>query len=171
VQIAPFGQQLDATGDNYPILREQQELAAKTVPNTYMASVMDSGEYANGHFLNKRSTGERLALLALGKLYGREILCDPPEFRALENIPDGVRILFAHVGGGLELRGSEVNGLQLFDESGEITDFTAAVLHDRLEIQSSNTITEVRYAWLGYVEVNLYNSANLSAKPFRVRVE
>ncbi len=51
-------------------LRVQQQIAADTVPNTYMADIMDCGEIGNVHPSDKKTPGERLAALALKNVYG-----------------------------------------------------------------------------------------------------
>jgi hypothetical protein len=60
-------------------IREQQDEVAKTIPGAYMVNIMDSGARLQRHPRNKRPVGERLALLALGKVYGEDIFCEAPK--------------------------------------------------------------------------------------------
>lgn len=70
VQLAPFKKWLGEVGDRYPILRKQQEKVSKTVKDTWMTSIMDAGMEYDIHPKDKKTVGRRLALLALGKIYG-----------------------------------------------------------------------------------------------------
>ncbi|MDR1643169.1 MAG: sialate O-acetylesterase [Clostridiales bacterium] len=169
VQLAPFGKWYGISGKNYPILRREQEWVSKNVPGAYMASIMDSGDALDIHPKRKRPVGERLALLALGKVYGKDILCDPPEFKGGTVSSGQVRLEFANAPGGLVLKGEKLNALEaLVDgkpvEHEAVIDNEAIVLKSKAFTDSSSI--EARFAWTGYCEVNLYNASNLSAKPF-----
>ena len=78
VQLAPFEAWMDGTGKDYPIVRECQEAVANRVPGVYLCSSSDCGMRWDIHPKHKRPIGERLALLALGHIYRRDILCDAP---------------------------------------------------------------------------------------------
>lgn len=78
VQLAPFGQWLNSTGTQYPILRAAQERVANQMPNTWMATSGDVGMEWDIHPKHKRKIGERLCLLALGHIYEKQLLCDAP---------------------------------------------------------------------------------------------
>lgn len=64
VQIAPYGNWMGNSNENYPILRRQQEQVSKSVADAYMASIFDIGNVYDIHLQNKRNVRERLALLA-----------------------------------------------------------------------------------------------------------
>lgn len=171
VQLAPFGSWLGNTGEKYPVVRSQQELVSKTVPDAYMASIMDAGMKDDIHPKQKRPVGERLALLARGKVYGEDILCDAPEY-AGHNVVDGaVAIRFAHVGEGLCIKGGALSALDLTVDGRNVKSFSASVTGDTLTVASSKissgSVVGVSYAQVGYCVANLYNSACLCAKPFR----
>lgn len=171
VQLAPFGKWAGTTGDKYPILRQKQEIVSKTVPGCYMASIMDSGMEKDIHPKCKRPVGERLALLARGKVYGEDILCEAPEFRSAE-VQDGKLLLtFANAGSGLEIRGKKLNAINIKLNGKSIKHSKISVKGNVLRIDSGiiqkNAKLRVEFAWQGYCEVNLYNSAGLSAKPFQ----
>ncbi|MDR1271458.1 MAG: sialate O-acetylesterase [Clostridiales Family XIII bacterium] len=174
VQIAPFGNMLFETGgDRFPDIREQQEWVSKNVPGAYMASIMDAGMKKDIHPKDKRTPGERLALLALGKVYGRDILCEPPEAISAERRadPTHIEIKFANAGEGLFLKGDPLRGLALFDGSGrEVKRWTAKAEGASVRVYTDGPVAEIRYGWTGYVDANLYNSAGLCAKPFRMQV-
>lgn len=172
VQLPPFESFEDFTGDNFPYIREQQELVSKTVLNTYMISIMDSGDQFDLHPTKKRPVGERLALLARGKVYGEDILCEPPElinYTINENFLD---IAFENAGDGLYIEGQKANGFELFVNSQKVEDFGIEINQNTIKILSpliqKNNKINVLFAQSPYVEVNIYNSAKLCMKPFKI---
>ncbi len=171
VQLAPFESWLGLPAVNYPTLREQQEMVSKTVPGAYMASIMDAGSKLDIHPKNKRPVGERLALLAQGKVYGDDILCEAPEAVSAKMENGRLDITFIHAGTGLRLKGGYLKSLELFADGKEIKNLKISIAQDTVMVQADGIQTakelEVRFAYHNYAEVNLYNSANLPAQPFR----
>lgn len=169
VQLAPF-RDFECNGEGFPYIREQQERVSKYVRKAYMASIMDVGMEYDVHPKLKRPVGERLALLALGKVYGQNILCEAPEVDQL--IMDGncIQITFRHAGDRLVIKGDELNGLKVTAAQRPVP-YTTQVKDNNLNIILKEQITSgetinIRFACSAYEEVNLYNSANLPAKPF-----
>lgn len=77
VQLAPFGTWMENSNKNFPVLREQQEQVSKNIPDICMTSISDIGNIYDIHPQNKKTVGERLALLAEKYVYGRsDILAD-----------------------------------------------------------------------------------------------
>ena len=77
VQLAPFRySKLDPR--NCAELRESQLLTAKSVPNTGLIVTMDIGNVNDIHPLNKQDVGKRLALWALAKAYGKDLVYSAP---------------------------------------------------------------------------------------------
>ena len=100
VQLAPFGLWRGSTGDRFPIVREQQELTAKTLPDVYMTSISDLGNIFDIHPKVKQPVGERLALLARKNIYGEEkLLADAPEAADVIQDGDALRISFINCEG------------------------------------------------------------------------
>lgn len=79
VQLAPFGKWIHCVSDRYHEVRAKQEYVSKTIPDTGMVSIMDIGSYYDIHPKKKIEVGRRLALLARGKVYQEDILCESPE--------------------------------------------------------------------------------------------
>lgn len=172
VQLAPFGTWLGGNGEKFPILRQKQALVSKTVPGTYMASIMDAGDNKDIHPKQKRPVGERLALLARSKIYGEDILCEAPEFATMEQGDGGLTLRFSNAGAGLSIKGKTLNALELTVDGKPLKRFAVKAQGDTLLIRSprirKDSAVKIAFAWTGYCEVNLYNSADLSAKPFIV---
>jgi sialate O-acetylesterase len=175
VQLAPFERWMGLPAISYPILREQQELVSKTVPGTYMASIMDSGLEWDVHPKHKRVVGERLALLARARVYGEDVLCDPPEATDFRCADGRLTISFANAGDGLHLNGEKLQSLEVFADGSEVKQFSASVdqndvVVDLEGIQAVKEL-EVRLAFRNFALINLYNSYGLPAKPFRRTIQ
>lgn len=134
-----------------------------------MASIMDHGMEYDIHPKTKRAAGERLALLALGKVYGRKLLCEAPRMADVRWEQEQITIYMAHAGDGLECRSKKPAGLILW-EDGVQKEFTAKVMDCRILIRcpelGADSRVQVSYAQQPYVKADLYNSAGLCAKPF-----
>jgi sialate O-acetylesterase len=171
VQLAPYEKSQMGSGRNFPRIREKQEWVSKNVENTYMVSIMDVGMRNNVHPKTKRPVGERLALMARGKIYGESVLCDPPEI-ATVHFDSGVMILnFLHTGNGLVQKGTGGNVFKILVNGENIDKFTVVLHTDCIEIHSPKFIqgadVQLLFAWAGYCEMNIFNSAGLPAKPFK----
>ena len=168
VQLAPFRAWLEDKGDAYPILRQRQAWAAERIPKVWLASSSDAGMEWDIHPKRKRPIGERLALLALGHIYGQALLCDAPELEGAAWADGTLTISFQH-GEGLVLQTPEgkrategtVNALLVDGQpaSGEIAGH-------QLRIKCPEKPRHIAFAWTGYYQVNLYNAAGIPAKPF-----
>ena len=175
VQLAPFEKWMQCVGDNYGIVRDCQEEVSRTVPGTWITTTGDVGMQWDIHPKNKLPIGERLALLALGHVYGRDILCDPPAAQSVRMEGDCVAITFRNAD-GLHIEGDHLHAFQVELENGEVRSAEdAEVSGDQLivslkGIASDRTPAAVRFARENYYEVNLYNAAGIPALPFRMAV-
>lgn len=174
VQLAPFGVWLGCTGENYAILRSRQETVSKTVPGTGMVSIMDLGMYEDIHPKFKMEVGQRLALLAKGKVYGSPILCESPEIAGLSRNGLQLTLTFHHTGSGLyadEYGSDSFHILQNGSEL-EITGFSAEQDSVTLTLkEASDAPLAVSYAEEDYCQVHIWNSAGLPVKPFHCGTE
>ncbi|QUL53453.1 hypothetical protein KDC22_24125 [Paenibacillus tritici] len=173
VQLAPF-RDVESNGEGFPYIRDQQEKVSKNVQKTYMASIMDMGMEFDVHPKRKRPVGERLALLALGKVYGQNIFCEAPEVDQVMKEGNCIRITFHHAGERLVVHGDKLNGLQVIAGQRPVQ-YTTEVKGNNLFIILNKQVTDletinIRFACSDYEEVNLYNSANLPAKPFKITI-
>jgi len=185
VQLANY-QQSDATkpqgGDGWSRLREAQTKTLAAVPNTGMAVTIDIGEANDIHPRNKQDVGQRLALWALAKDYGQDVVYSGPLYR--EHVVEGatIRVHFDHVGGGLmvgEKKGMEPTAavsdgtLTWWAIAGEDKVWYAgeARIDGDSVVVSSPAVANpvaVRYAFAhNPAGANLYNRAGLPASPFR----
>lgn len=165
VQLAPFGYSGD-TGQAAR-LREAQ-LMSLSVPNTGQAVIMDLGNPHNIHPGHKDQVGHRLALHALEKDYGKDVISESPAVANIE-YSKGRMIIEFHHGDGLHLRGE---GNHHFTIAGAEHVFHPAEVQiegSKITVSSSG-VTEplaVRFAWGAADAGMLFNGAGLCASSFR----
>lgn len=171
-------------GDGWAKLREAQRKALE-IPNTGMAVTIDIGSVPGNddiHPRNKFDVGERLALWALAKDYGRKTLVySGPLFKAFKVENGKIRLYFDSSGSGLMAGkkdgvnpavrdNTELRGFAIAGEDRKWV-WAEAVIDGKTVVVSSKLIQKpvaVRYAYSMNPEgANLYNNEGLPATPFR----
>lgn len=153
-------------------LREAQTMTLN-LPNTAQAVAIDIGDANDIHPRNKQEVGRRLALGALHKAYGKEIVYSGPVFQTMTVDGSAAILTFDHVANGLKIK-NKYGYLMGFSIAGSDNNFYWA----KAEITGKNTVkvycdkvekpVKVRYAWGNNPDdAGLYNSENLPACPFR----
>lgn len=165
VQIAPFNYR----GVNSAFLREAQ-FDTLSVRNTGMAVTMDIGNLTDIHPKNKQEVGRRLALWALAKDYGRDVVYSGPLYKASVFKNGKARLSFTHATGGLSTRDRKAPSH--FEVAGSDRIFHPAIAQIDGEelIVYSEKVTEpksVRYAFSNEAMPNLTNKTGLPASSFR----
>ncbi|MCD8366095.1 MAG: hypothetical protein LUC83_09890 [Clostridiales bacterium] len=170
VQLPGFSRWLmQMPGNNFMEIRRCQEAVCDTVPGTWLCSISDSGEEADAHPKDKKTVGHRLALLALGHIYGKNLLSDAP--RAVSSLRRDTLLIvtFAHAEGGLVICGDRLEAMQLFDSTGREMAFDAAAEGEQLILTMKNLTPgpiKIAFAQTSWYRVNLYNQAGIPAVPF-----
>src|SRR5208337_1327533 len=109
VSLPAFMHRHDQPGDDaWAELREAQALTAQTVKHSGLAVTVDTGDLDNIHPAEKQPVGERLALIALAKEYGKKIPCAGPTFTSAERAGNAMKVHFANTDGGLVIKGGEL---------------------------------------------------------------
>lgn len=105
VQLAPYGPIVtEPQESSWAALRKVQLRVSQTVPGTGMAVITDCGHETEIHPLPKQPVGQRLALLALARTYGQQVVYSGPAFSGM-TVRDGKATLsFQQLGRGLEAR-------------------------------------------------------------------
>lgn len=169
VQIAPY-RYGDEPAHYLGEFWEAQAAVTTTVPNTGMVGTNDIGELDDIHPRNKQAVGHRLALLALAKTYGRNVVCSGPTFKALELEGSRLRVRLDNLGGGLTTRdGQAPNWFSIIGEQTPWVEAEATIDGDSVVLSSPRVPTPlaVRFAWSKLAEPNLMNREGLPAVPFR----
>jgi sialate O-acetylesterase len=156
--------------DSWAELREAQALVAKNVPNSCLATTVDTGDPDNIHPIDKVQVGDRLAFCALANYYGQQISYSGPTLASVENMPGGaMKIHFDHTDGGLVVKGDKLGEFSLAG-SDHKWHWADARIEGNTVIVSSQSVPNpvaVRYAWQSFPTATLYNGAGLPAVPFR----
>lgn len=165
-QIAPYNY---GVGTNSQRVREAQMVSLKTL-NTGMAVTLDIGNPNNIHPTNKKDVGERLALWALAKDYGKKIVYSGPIYKSMKIIEGKITISFDHADGGLMVKERESGNNFLI--AGEDKKFVKANVNiTGKDLVVFNPLVPnpvaVRYCWDDTSEATVFNKAGLPASSFR----
>jgi sialate O-acetylesterase len=150
-------------------LREAQAMTL-WLPRTGMAVTLDIGERSDIHPHNKRDVGRRLALQALGFVYGKEVLASGPVFRKMVREAAAIRVSFANASSGLlTVDGASPQGFMLAGAD-RVWHWADARIDGDSVIVSTPEVRQpvaVRYGWANDPPNTLRNQADLPAAPFR----
>lgn len=154
--------------DGWAELRAAQDFVAHTVPNSGLAVAIDVGDAGNIHPVDKKEVGDRLALVALAKHYGKKVPYSGPRFASLEKLPNALKLSFTHTDGGLVVKGDEPEEFAICGEDHVWHWAHAKIVGDTIVVSSSEVLNPVaaRYAWQSNPKATLYNGAGLPAIPF-----
>lgn len=167
VQLPGWESWLDSVNQKYNVIRAAQESVCRSLNQTWLCSISDVGEQYDIHPKNKKTVGERLALLALGHLYGKDILCDPPVLKSAARNNEQIILTFSNAESGLMVKG-KLEDLHIYSGAAEIP-FEFEVADNKIIItMETNLETDVviSYANEKYYKVDLYNKAMIPAIPF-----
>ncbi|MDA3823146.1 MAG: Ig-like domain-containing protein [Bacteroidales bacterium] len=173
----PNDEDAPASWEGWALVRESQSTAL-ALPNTGEATTIDVGE-VSVHPTNKQPVGKRLALVARKVAYGDDtVTYSGPRYKNHRKLADGkVEITFAHEGGGLIAKNSDLNELKWFSivkQNGTIVRANAVLDSNKVIVWNSsvNDPFAIRYAWEeNPIGVNFYNDADLPAAPFYIHVD
>jgi sialate O-acetylesterase len=170
VSLAAHQQHHDTLGDDsWAELRGAQDFVAGTVSNSGLAVAIDVGDANDVHPKDKKEVGERLALVALAKYYGKNIPYCGPRLAGVERLPGAMKLSFTHADGGLVVKGDKLEEFSICGEDGKRHWAGARIEGDSVLVSSSEVPTPVaaRYAWQANPKATLFNGAGLPAIPFR----
>jgi sialate O-acetylesterase len=167
---------------NFPVTRMEQ-LECLRIPRTGLVVTIDAGDAEDLHPKNKRDVGERLALWALAKDYGKTgLVCSGPLFSAMTVEGATARIAFDGIGSGLMVGRKDGRNPAVEDQAMKLARFAIAgtdkrwawadaVIEGDTVVVSSPQVPQpvaVRYAFsMNPQGCNLYNREGLPASPFR----
>ncbi|MDE7334603.1 MAG: sialate O-acetylesterase [Lachnospiraceae bacterium] len=178
VQLAPFDVWLECTGDNFPVIRQQQYDLSREKEGVFLISSSDGGMRYDIHPKKKQPIGYRLALCARSYIYGEDISWDAPVMDSVVLKDRTLLLHFAHAYEGLSMQGS-LQALQIFGitPEGKRTEIPADSCQymaggEQITVILPDAVLfaelEIAFAYTPYYEVNLYNSAGIPAIPSRI---
>lgn len=158
----------------WPIFRDSQRRLMDCRPNVGMAVTSDLGDPTDVHYREKKPVGERLALQALAKYYGHNVVADGPLPQGLTSYGSFLKVDF---GAQTSLRtsdGGPVIGFEIQDAADGLYHPVEAKIDGNcifLDCSALKHPRAVRYAWQPYTRANLVNTTGLPASTFRLPVE
>lgn len=169
VQLAPFASKEDPEGRS---LVQDAQLRAMKIPNTGIVSSLDVGDPANLHPVNKKPLGERLALWAMARTYGKaDVICSGPLYKSVR--VDGSRLVisFDNTGAGLTVGGSDrmPGNFTIAGEDKKFVPAKAKIEGDRVVVWNDSLEHPIaaRYCWGPGDQATLFNKEGLPATVFR----
>ncbi|WP_339711494.1 sialate O-acetylesterase [uncultured Kriegella sp.] len=172
VQLANYLRTDDKpTKSTWAELREAQT-SALALPKTGEAVILDLGEAEDIHPKNKQDVGQRLALIALHKDYGKKNqVYSGPSFKSVKFKGQKAVISFKNMGSGL-ITSDNSEEVRCFAIAGADQKFVwakARIVGNRISVESDAVKDPmyIRYAWSNNPVINLYNKEGLPASPFR----
>lgn len=140
------------------------------VPNTGMAVLLDAGDRTCIHPADKRTAGERLALLALSKTYGVEgISGDSPFYDSMEVQNDTVIVSFDRAPMWIAAKDFESKLFQVAGEDRVFYPAKAWIVRNKVQVKSEQVPhpVAVRYGFENYVKCDLFGGDGLPVSSFR----
>jgi sialate O-acetylesterase len=169
VQIAPWGGRYEP--GQLPALWEAQ-VATLKIPGTGMVVTTDLVDNINDiHPRNKKDVGNRLALWALAKDYGKkDLVYSGPLFRSMKVEGNKARLYFAHTAGGLKTSdGKPLTEFQVAGSDGKFVPAQATIEGETVVVQATGVDkpAQIRFGWHKTARPNLVNREGLPASPFQ----
>lgn len=166
VQIMPF--HVPDSYANWSDLRAQQEWVSKNVKNTYLVTMMNTGEGKMIHPRRKKRVGEALANAVMKAKYGENVEYCGPIADSFDEIEDGIRITFSHAD-GLHFEGHCPNGMSTYNSAGTPETVNAEIDGNVLTLTwlKGVKMSCVTMGYENYPHHNLYNSSGYLASPFK----
>ena len=150
----------------------QQYIAAADTPNSALVNTVDTPplEQRDYHPTSKDFVGERLALAALNKTYGKkDIAYSSPIFDKAEPSGSSLLISFRHGKGLHTADGKAPSCFQIAGEDKKFVPATAVIEGDKIRLSAAGVPNPkyARYAWSKTNNgINLFNGAGLPPFPF-----
>ncbi len=166
--ITPKDEQTIKTNSAY--LREAQYNAAKVIPNSGMAVLMDIGEKECIHPQRKSVGGERLAMLALGKTYGMQGFgYESPVYYSMTVVKDKAILSFDNAPMWLTSFGKELRCFEIAGANKVFYPAMAEIKRSKIVVSSPNVPepVAVRYAFKDFIVGDLYSTEGLPISSFR----
>ena len=166
-ELPVYYAQLPGLNRNWPLFREMQLEVSREVPEVGMAVTIDVGHPTDVHPIMKQPVGARLAGLALGKTYGKEIVSESPVVKQVKFDQHLGWVEFDQV--VLAKEGKGVVGFEVAGADRNFQPAVAVVRRNKISLRSDSVreVVAIRYAWANNPKSNLVNREGLPVSPFR----
>lgn len=152
-----------------PRFWEQQTAILSALPGSGMAVTTDVGALDNIHPPRKEEVGVRLALWALAKTYGRDIVCSGPLYKSMAIEGNKIRLKFDYAAGLITRDGKAPDWFTVAGEDRKFVPALAQIDGESVLVWSDAVPlpAAARLGWSNVAQPNLVNAAMLPASPFR----
>ncbi|NIG55210.1 sialate O-acetylesterase [Chitinophaga sp. Cy-1792] len=163
-QISSISTEKGYKSENWPGFRDAQRRMAGSIPYSGMAVTSDVGHRTNIHPKEKRTVGERLALVALHNSYADKHVATGPLPLKVSYRDDEVVIEFDG-----RLYTADKQALRGFSlEAG--VEVPAVINGNTVHIKALRKPETVYYGWQPYTDANLVNAAGLPASTMKLTI-
>lgn len=158
----------DPTAPSWAWMRESQ-LKILELPNTSVINTIDLGDIKNIHPKDKLPIGQRLALEAAKKTLEKNIVAEGPKMKSVKVKNKCLVVHYTNAEGLKTKNGNAPTGFWVADSTMQWKPANAKIKGETVVLESKEIKNPlyVRYAFSGKPDVNLMNSVNLPAYPFR----
>ena len=138
------------------------------VKNTGMVVTLDIGENYDFHPSNKHDVGNRFALLALNRSYGKNLIDSGPILKAIEKEGKYLNLYFINTGSGIMKIENDMTWFEVAGNDKNYFNAEVDVYKDFIQLFSERVIDPkyVRYAWSDTASATLFNIEGLPGAPF-----
>jgi sialate O-acetylesterase len=153
-------------------LREAQAETVAEMPYSELVATIDVGNRFDIHPKDKKPVGMRLALAALGRVYGKHIEYSGPRVAKARREGSKLRINMDHAS-GMKLIGPGTDEFEIAGKDGVYRPSLVKVDGHDLMLWCPEVTSPlyVRYGWSDDPAAELYNDAGLPAAPFVVTLK
>ncbi|MBQ5944408.1 MAG: 9-O-acetylesterase [Bacteroidales bacterium] len=158
------------TKSRYAEMREVQSNTARNLEHCGEVILLDVGDPHDTHPKNKTVVGRRLALQAMNKSYGMDVVCDSPYYAGYRIVGNAIRLRFTDINGGLTTSdGKALRGFTMAGPDRVFHKAEARIEGEEVVVECSEVENplSVRYAWHDNPDCNLVNGAGLPCGSFR----
>lgn len=169
VQLMPYSERPEIA--DWAMIRSQQEKVAKTVDNTYLVTLVNTGESNEIHPINKKTVSYELANAVKYAQFKEEVEYCGPILEKYEYLEKEIKLTFSHAD-GLNFKGEKLCDFCVYAQNGKGLSFDVKILDNWLSVFLTDDEIPYRIT-LGYAnapEHNLYNSSGYLASPFELKL-
>ena len=153
----------------WPEFRLVQADAAAKMPGVECVTTIDLGSTnSDVHPNRKVEVGERLALTAAAKVYGKELEYSGPVITGVQKQGKELVLTMAHAKGLHTKNGAAPVGFEVAAANGDFSPAEARIEGESiiLSCPAVKSPARARYGWATYMEPNLVNEADLPTVPY-----
>lgn len=152
----------------WPWTRQGMLKVSQSMSDVGMAVTVDVGDLRDLHPPRKKPVGERLALLALAKTYGKSGVYSGPIPIEIKSESNELRVCFDTFGSDLQIKGNKWADVEIAGADGLFYPADATINKSDATVSCPQVKkpTALRYGWKPYFEPSLFNKEGLPGTPF-----